>query len=433
MFRQVRRRRLAAAGVVLAALGCAAPSSALGAAPSAQAAALRATLAKSPHAVVTASLQWDQPLSAADVTRNMAGVKVLPTELRTEFRSHGQEIAGGIGVRRGHVTDAVTDLYRGQRAGLARELRRVRRKIERSRGAEKADARAAERAIVAYLQRLRAGRPVVTAVSTRASAPAILALAERNPKAKIAIADPSSPPPSARASADLDPAEYMPRTMSVRTLNAGDRKETRATMTWTDLGLTWYQDDDHHDRGFEVQAIVDPSTPVDQRWSTDWGIDDDTEGAWASNMPEAYRDDLYRDGEYKSFAVGSGDAKSLVAGTEYWAFWQTDAGLSDEGFGVLQGQATRRAAWSADDPEGGGPGDGAAAEWSYCVSHLNVDSACFFAEDTTNVGRYPLDLYTYWTFREGFMYSCQPWEAWVWSPPYEDSEYYRNGRCLMVW
>lgn len=95
-------------------------------------------------------------------------------------------------------------------------------------------------------------------------------------------------------------------------------------------------------------------------------------------MPSAYRDDLFLDPPARNFAVGTPRARALNPGQLYWADWDTNNGRTDTGTVIVQGQATSRAAGTE------------LANEAYCNLRIQADSACYFARDTTNVGRYPV-------------------------------------------
>jgi hypothetical protein len=187
------------------------------------------------------------------------------------------------------------------------------------------------------------------------------------------------------------PNRWNVRTMAERSTDSPYVKNSYAGFRWTQAKtLDWYQHDDHHDRGFEAQVHPYKGGGL---WSTNWYKthwygDDVTRGpcpdtrpncsaVWNSNMPDAYRDDLSSDSDYKSFAVGSADAKSLHYGSAYFAWYLTNKGETSGGRAVAEGQATRRPS--------------SLSEWGYCKSHHNTDSACFFAEATKQIATYPLE------------------------------------------
>jgi len=174
--------------------------------------------------------------------------------------------------------------------------------------------------------------------------------------------------------------EYAPNLYNLQSRIADRRniKKHYQGIKWEQRGtLDWYQGDDEHDRGYESQGVVNPPGP---RWSTDWqgddrqgclyAEDDRCSGTWTSNLPDPYRDDLFQDGDYKQFAIGSANGKGLKRWAGYWSQYLTNPNDS-RGEVAYSAQATRRAS-SAD-------------EHGYCNGNGRQDSACFFANDTTSV------------------------------------------------
>jgi hypothetical protein len=224
------------------------------------------------------------------------------------------------------------------------------------------------------------------------------AASARTASVRAATVREASGGPVARV-ARTSPRSYAPnrwnlRTTAEHTTDSPYVKYTYLGFKWTQRGaLDWYQGDDHHDRGFEAQAH--PYDGGGGLWSTNWwktrpqgdidtrGRCPDTRpgcnGMWNSNMPDAYRDDLSSDGKYKSFAIGSADAKSLDYNTPYFAWYLTNEGESAGGKVSTEAQATRRPKWNHPEERG------------YCLSHGDTDSACFFAEATKWIANYPIE------------------------------------------
>jgi len=184
--------------------------------------------------------------------------------------------------------------------------------------------------------------------------------------------------PAARA-AGIAGTSYMPSKWRARTYPTGPAnrfrhhvKQTNMQFEWKRTGsLNYYRAAASRQRGFEAQAHPYTGTP----WSRDWH----TEDSWNSNMPRAYRDDLFSDGTYKNFAIGSGNGRALKANTRYWANYQTNAGsfnTTDRGRARLEGQASSRPV--------------SRKEKVYCL-RPGGDKRCFFARDTSALGTYPLN------------------------------------------
>ncbi len=180
---------------------------------------------------------------------------------------------------------------------------------------------------------------------------------------------------------NLRARQYAPNTYNVRTYTTGFgeypyHKNTYHGIIWEQEGtLSWYAGDDEHDRGYEAEGVVKNGGYI---WSEDWQGQDkgNGRGTWESNLPDAYRDDLAFDGDYKQFAIGSANAKKLRYHAGYQSTYVTDRGYSERGEVVFRAQATRRAT----------DGD----EHGYCNGHGRRDSACFFANDTTIIKTRPL-------------------------------------------
>ena len=207
------------------------------------------------------------------------------------------------------------------------------------------------------------------------------------------------------------PATYAPNLFNLRTYAENTRtsapylKKTYMGYKWLQRGtLDYYRGDDPHDRGYEAQGRPDSSGPL---WSTNWEGESDQRGClvttqrsecrgvWNSNMPDAYRDDLTLDGDYKSFAIGSGNGRALRYGKGYASYYLTNKGKSATGKAVYEAQATRRARYQNPD------------EYVYCRGRVvtdgdaDNDARCFFAEATTpiallNLGREGVRFKTVW-------------------------------------
>lgn len=168
------------------------------------------------------------------------------------------------------------------------------------------------------------------------------------------------------------------------------RKQHWVTFAWHDeQHLSWFKEANPRERGFEIQ--IEPASEQ-AIWSDGWG--DPVVVNWASDLPEAYLDDLAFDGAIKGFAVGSANGAALEARRSYWAEWETNEGKTDIGEARVVGQATVRPAVTAqfltpsgtitrgsDRPEG---------ESGYCALHSR-DSACYFARDAVEFGVYPIE------------------------------------------
>ncbi len=197
--------------------------------------------------------------------------------------------------------------------------------------------------------------------------------------------DAEAAPPATRdttARAARPGTSYMPSRWRARTRLVGGAnryghhvKRTQIRLEWKRIGsLNYYRGDKNHKRGFEAQA----RPPADGTpWSRAWW----TQDSWDSDLPGAYRDDLFLDiPPNKNFAVGTGYGRSIRANRRYSIYYDTNAGAFntvDTGTVLLEGQATRRARHNS------------AAERGYCAAK-RIDSACFFAEATTLVGTYSI-------------------------------------------
>ncbi|HEX2126137.1 MAG TPA: hypothetical protein VHF45_06205, partial [Thermoleophilaceae bacterium] len=167
-----------------------------------------------------------------------------------------------------------------------------------------------------------------------------------------------------------EPSVYMPSGWNGRTrVIDGSRKNSYMGFAWTQPGtLNWYQGDDPHDRGFEVQAYP---LEGDEIWSDDWS------GGWWSNLPDAYRDDLASDAKYKVFAIGSANGRALRYQKKYFGSFNTNAGRGDSGTVVQAGQRTTRPSHEE--------------QWRICETRDYADKACFFADHATEVQTYPVE------------------------------------------
>jgi hypothetical protein len=151
----------------------------------------------------------------------------------------------------------------------------------------------------------------------------------------------------------------------------GGRKSSYVGLSWTQPGtLSWYQGDDPHDRGFEVEAYPQEGDAI---WSDDWS------GGWKSNLPDAYRDDLGRDDKYRAFAIGSANGHALKYQKKYFGWFNTNEGRENSGTVVQNGQRTVRPRY--DDEE----------RWRLCEARGNADKACFFPDHTAEVQTYPVE------------------------------------------
>lgn len=203
-----------------------------------------------------------------------------------------------------------------------------------------------------------------------------------------------------RAAATRPSRTYAPNLFNLRTYaetaasSSPYIKKTYMGFKWNQSGtLDYYRGDDPHDRGIEMQGRPPAGSPI---WSSDWEGDDvrgclvtssdpSCKGTWNSNMPDAYRDDLFEDGDYKSFAIGSGNGRALRYKRGYWAYYLTNKGNSSTGSAVYEAQATRRSKRSRPQ------------EWAYCRGRIitdrsaDRDARCFFAEATTLIAQFPLE------------------------------------------
>lgn len=190
-------------------------------------------------------------------------------------------------------------------------------------------------------------------------------------RSMTADADVGDPGPDAEPGRSEE-SQYMASGWNGRTRVVDDnRKNSYMGLSWTQPGtLNWYQGDDPHDRGFEVEAYPQVG---DEIWSDGWS------GGWKSNLPDAYRDDLTADDKYKAFAIGSANGRALKYQKKYFGWFNTNDGRSNSGTVVQNGQRTARP--RHDDEE----------QWRYCDAHGNSDKACFFADHTTEVQTYAVE------------------------------------------
>jgi hypothetical protein len=191
-------------------------------------------------------------------------------------------------------------------------------------------------------------------------------------RSMTASADEGDPGPDAELSgaSHSKASESIASSWNGRTrVYGGGKKNNYIGLSWTQPGtLEWYQGDNPHDRGFEAQARP---KPPDGTWSDDWA------DGWKSNLPDAYRDDLTSDPEYKNFAIGSANGRALKFRKKYFAWYNTDDGGPDTGTVIEEGQRTIRA--------------NNVRNRFYCTSHGGSDKACFFADHTEPVQSYPIE------------------------------------------
>jgi hypothetical protein len=422
---------------------CALPSAAMASRSGAESLTinqLKTIVSRNAGAVVAADARFEQPVSSRRLRRGMAALGLVRAQrLQGQVAAGSQTITMGIEVPRAmSLRQAAVAFYRRQQRSANNVVAKLRTSTVESGRARKGKQPRSLKAAQAYRDALATGKPVLREVrGTFAARTLLRALERRHPVALVTINAPrklsraTGRRPTARAADDIAQEDYMPRLWYVQTdliENPGDPgsppprgaslKMTMIRVQWeTDTNLSWYQGDDHHRRGFEIESY--PAS-ADAIWSDGWSGDEDA-GSWASNLPSAYRDDLTSDGDIKHFAIGTGDAKSLVAGDDYWVNYDTNDGHTDEGMAHVDGQATARASW--DDNVGWIPPPfGGAGEGAYCAAHLDSDAACFFAVDTTPVPPdYPIG--SGWNSARVLWGTCPkpPYDLWP-SP---------EGECLM--
>jgi hypothetical protein len=193
---------------------------------------------------------------------------------------------------------------------------------------------------------------------------------DRSMTADADVGDPGPPEGEITAAGRTMASEYQASHWNGRTrVYGGGKKNNYIGLAWNQPGtLKWYQGDDAHDRGYEPQARVKPGTAT---WSDDWA------DGWKSNLPDAYRDDLTSDDEYKKFAVGSANGKALKYRKKYFAWYNTDDGGSDSGTVLEEGQRTTR-------PRN-------FKQRSYCTGRAGGDKYCFFENGTNVIQEYPIE------------------------------------------
>lgn len=251
----------------------------------------------------------------------------------------------------------------------------------------------------AHLHALRTDRPALYEVEGLFRSRTLTAVA-RKKILRVEVVRTSKPqfgeaPPAASASDNISAKDFMPRLWNPSTALVADvpstsippypgprgqyLKQHTVLVEWSQScappfidcgsnGLSWYSGDDPRERGFEIEVVPADET---QLWSDDWEQGSDEGGTWASNLPDAYRDDLTSDGQPRNFAVGTPAGADIQENIQYWVNFDTNEGRQDTGPVRVRGQATTRA---ADVLEEG-----------YCLTHFNADASCYFAADTKDV------------------------------------------------
>jgi hypothetical protein len=340
-------------------------------------------------------------------------------ELNATFRGVHQTIT--LGYVAANSSESPVRLYRAQTTSMKAALKRLSTAAKTASGSQRRRLRDAAADVRSLLKALQARKPLVTTQTGYFRAGDLRRAQVNGSLRSISLISGKRPvrPPKAKAANAPAQENYMPRQWDADTQLVNDlidgtelpatgdlhEKRTWVGLVWdSQASLDWYEGDDHGMRGIEIEGFPSESSPI---WSTDWSIGLGGVGtSWASNLPNAYRDDLSSDGARKNFAIGSGDGKSLEYNVYYWAQYQTNAGESDTGTVHLNGQAVRRAT-TAEYPN-----------WGYCLVHGgNDDPACFFGETGTAVsdyssntpGEYAIGGGGYW---EQYPYAEIP-------PPYE--------------
>lgn len=326
--------------------------------------------------LVQARVTLERPLAAQLLTKRLGdldGGAIVALAGRVEAADHLLTLGANTGTALS-VATATRRFYASRGSHLARVLRRPR-------GAFSTVVLSRYRAA---LGRLRARSVRFTVVSGRFSR---RWLTQQRERGAVVVTEGARErlarsKPNARAAAvPADKEDYMPRLWFAQTDlippnpdndtepgPSGDyNKMTSITIEWDDAdNLAWYQGASAGDRGFEVEAYPQSESSL---WSYWWDDEDEGDG-WASDLPNAYLDDLSSD-DVPIFAVGTADPTAIEVGEQYFVSFDTDEGTTDSGTVVLDGQATER--------EDTNP---------YCFTHFGSDRACYFARDTTPVGTY---------------------------------------------
>ena len=183
-------------------------------------------------------------------------------------------------------------------------------------------------------------------------------------------ADEGDPGPDAERGKSEE-STYMASGWNGRTRVVENGKASYMGLAWTQPGtLNWYQGDDPHDRGFEIQAYP---LEGDTIWSDGWS------DGWTSNLPDAYRDELASEAKYKTFAIGSANGRALKYQKKYFGSFNTNGGRGEDGTVVQAGQRTTRPRHDNEE------------QWRLCAAHEYSDKACLFGDHAAEVQTYPVD------------------------------------------
>jgi hypothetical protein len=364
----------------------------------------------------------DRTIRAAVTLKHRAGPagRALPVTSRGQVEVIGSFDGGRAAITAGYTQRDERGLARGfysaQRREIAAAVAQLEKNLPSAKGSRRRGIRRSLADARAFLRALRSGRPVIAglrgsfrvrdlAAARRTGAISSVRRVTRKPVR-------SRKPPKARASqgGGVMPSHFMPRVWDASTILTGttldghliptpppgpngvlSEKRTWIGAVWdTPSSLSWYQGAEPGQRGIEFEGYPASESEL---WSDDWSEADDYGDTWASNLPSAYRDDLFGDSLPK-FAIGSANGAEVELNTYYWAQYQTNRGQTDSGSVHLRASAVRRPyvdeIWNIE----------------YCLTLGGLDDAsCFFTEGsgihiadyrTGEQGEYPIGGAGYW-------------------------------------